>query len=71
MGVKGLRAAGSGMLLFVACKVVLMDSAVLAVPYRIASFIGLGAILLVASFAYARLRAHAAGATPVDVPTSP
>lgn len=53
-----LRYTGVGLLLLTAAKVILFDIAQLPVQFRILSFIGLGVILLVASWAYTRHRSR-------------
>jgi uncharacterized membrane protein len=55
-GLPLLRAAGFGLLLLVFGKVFLFDLATLGSVYRVASFVGLGLLLLLAALAYQRLR---------------
>ncbi|MCI0342734.1 MAG: DUF2339 domain-containing protein [Planctomycetales bacterium] len=56
LGARPLRLYGVGLLLAVVAKVGLLDVARLAVPYRVASFLGMSLILFGASWAYTRRR---------------
>jgi uncharacterized membrane protein len=54
--VRELRIGALGLLGLTAAKVFLFDLATLDAGYRIGSFIAVGILLLLGSFAYARLR---------------
>jgi uncharacterized membrane protein len=56
LDMREVRLAALGLLGATAAKVFLYDLAALTSVYRVASFIGLGLVLLVAAFAYQRLR---------------
>jgi uncharacterized membrane protein len=62
--IKNLRIAALSLFAFTAVKVVLVDMAQAATPYRIVSSILLGAALVGASFLYHRLRDRAQPPTP-------
>jgi uncharacterized membrane protein len=54
--VRALRVAALGLLGVTAAKAFLFDLATLGAGYRVGSFIAVGVVLLLGSFAYARLR---------------
>jgi uncharacterized membrane protein len=54
--IPAVRVGAMRLLLVSICKVFLYDLSFLEQPYRIVSFIALGAILLVAGFMYQRFR---------------
>ena len=62
-----LRLAGFGLLSLAVAKVFLYDLSTLDSLYRVASFVGLGLLLLGAAFAYQRMRPAEAAPLPVDV----
>ena len=53
---RGVRIAALGVLLVAVGKVFLFDLATLTSVYRVASFVGLGLLLLTAAFAWQRMR---------------
>ena len=53
---RGVRIAALGVLLVAVGKVFLFDLATLTSVYRVASFVGLGLLLLMAAFAWQRMR---------------
>jgi uncharacterized membrane protein len=55
-----LRAGGLALLALATTKVFLFDLASLDATYKVPSFIGLGLLLLVSSYAYQRLKPQAA-----------
>ena len=58
-GLSDLRRAALGLLFVTVAKVFLYDLSALTSMYRVASFIGLGLLLLVGAFAWQRLRPRA------------
>ena len=64
LGVRSVRLAGMSLLGLVALKVFAVDMRALSAGYRIVSFVGVGALLLVISLLYQRERRTDGGAEP-------
>jgi uncharacterized membrane protein len=65
--VKEIRYAGLALLVVAVAKIVLFDLTSLAAAYRTVSFIAVGAILLLAAFAYQNIKTRVTEPPPNDV----